>query len=75
MSVGLPLMQSLFTPLAKSVFVHLGLTAVVSATDAAIEKKIYGSDTTKLVFSNENLNDVMKIVKSLEESSLLIKRC
>ena len=75
MSVGLPLMQSLFTPLAKNVFVHLGLTAVVSATDAAIEKKIYGSGTTKLVFSNENLNDVMKIVKSLEESSLLIKRC
>ena len=28
---------------------------------------------TTLIVSNENLNDVMKIVKSLEESGLLIK--
>ena len=29
--------------------------------------------TTKLIFSNEDLNDNMKVGKTLEESSLLIK--
>ena len=28
---------------------------------------------TTLVFSNEDLNDIIKLVKSLEESGLLIK--
>ena len=34
---------------------------------------MFGSGTTTLVFSNEDLNDIMKIIKSLEESGLLIK--
>ena len=50
----------------------LGLTAA-SATDAAIQKKIFGSDMTTLIISNEELNDIMKTIKSLEESCLLIK--
>ena len=33
---------------------------------------MFGSGTTTLLFSNEDLNDIMKIVKSLEESGLLI---
>ena len=36
----LPLMKSVFRPLAKSVLVPLGLTAAASVTDAAIQKKI-----------------------------------
>ena len=44
-----------------------------SAADAAIQKKIYGSRMTALVISNEEVDDVMKIVKSVEESGLLIK--
>ena len=47
-----PLM-SVRLPLAKSVLELLGLTASASATDAAIQKKIYGSNTTTLVFSNK----------------------
>ena len=43
------------------------------ATYAAIQKKIYGSGTTVLIISNEGMGDVMKIVKSLEESGLIIK--
>ena len=34
---------------------------------------MFGSGTTTLVFSNEDLNDIMKIIKSIEESGLLIK--
>ena len=44
----------------------------MSAADATIQKKIYGSGIT-LIISNEDMEDIMKIVKSLEESGLLIK--
>ena len=46
----------------------------MSAADAAIQKKTYGSCTTALITSNEEMEDIIKIVKSLEESGLLIKR-
>ena len=48
----------------------LGLTAGVTATDAAIQKKILGSEMTALIISNEEMDDITKIVKSLEESGL-----
>ena len=51
----------------------LGLTAAVLATDVAIHKKMFGSGFTTLIISNEEMNDIMKIVKCLEESGLLIK--
>ena len=63
-------MKTVLKPLAK---IPLGLTAAASATDAAILKKMFGSGTPTLLFSNEDLNDVMKIVNFLEESGLLIK--
>ena len=49
------------------------LTAAPSATDSAIQKRIFGSGTTKLGFSNEDLSNIMKIVKPLEHVGLLIK--
>ena len=45
----------------------------MSATDAATPKKIHGSGTTLLIISNEEMEDIMKIVKSLKESALLMK--
>ena len=45
----------------------------MSATDAAVQKKKYGSSTTSLIISNEEMKDIMNIVPSLEELSLLIK--
>ena len=60
-------------PLAKSVLIPLRLTAVAAATDAAIHKKMFGSGSTKLMISNEEIEDIMRKVKSLEESGLLIK--
>ena len=67
-TAGLPLMKGVFTPLAKSVLLSVGLSAGMSAADAAIQKKIYGSGVTALIISNEEMEDIMKIVKSLEES-------
>ena len=61
-------------PLAKSVLISLGLIAAASATDGAIRKKVFGSDVTTSIILNEEMNDIMKIVKSLEESSLCNKR-
>ena len=53
--------------------IPLGLTAAAaSATDATITKKKFGSGTT-LMISNDEINDIMKIIKSREEYGLLIK--
>ena len=49
----------------------LGLTNAASATDAIIEKKIDWSGTRTLVFSNEYVNDIIKIIKYLTESGFL----
>ena len=34
---------------------------------------MFGSGNTTLIISNEEINDIMKIVKSLEEYGLLMK--
>ena len=69
----LPLIRNVLKLLAKSVLIPLGLTAAASATDAVIHKKMFGSGNTTLIISNEEMNDIMKIAKSLEEFGLLIK--
>ena len=53
-------------PLAKGVLIPLRLTAAASATDAAIHKKMFGSVNATLIISNEEMNDIMKIFKSLD---------
>ena len=53
MTAGLPLMKSVDTPLAKSVLLPLGLSAGMSAVDAAIQREIYGSRITVLLISNK----------------------
>ena len=45
-----------------------------SAADAGIHKKILGSgNNITLIISNDEINDIIKIVKSLEDSGLLLK--
>ena len=39
------LIRNVLKPLAKCVFIPLGLTASASATDAVIHKKVFGSGT------------------------------
>ena len=49
--------------LAKNILAPLGITAPTSVTDAGIQKKMqHGSGTTTLIISNEEMNDIMKIV-------------
>ena len=70
---GLPLIKNVIKPLAKIVLIPLGLTTAASAADAGIHKKILGSGTTTLIISNEEMNDIMKIVQALEDSNILLK--
>ena len=60
-------------PFAKNVLAPLGITAAASALDAGIKKKIHGSGNTTLIISNEEMNDIMKIVQGLEDSNILLK--
>ena len=66
-------MKNLLTPIAKSVLIIFLLTVAASPTDAVNLKKILGSGRAQLIISNEKMEDITKIVKSLEESSFLIK--
>ena len=62
LKTGLPVIKNIIKKLAKSVLIPLGLTAAVSAADAGIHKKILGPANTTLIISNEEMNDIMKIV-------------
>ena len=65
-------MKYVVKPLAKSVLIPLELTAAPSAADAVIHKTIFGSGTTTLITSKDEMED-MKMVNSFEDSGLLIK--
>ena len=70
------LIKNVIKPLAKSVLISLGLTAAASAVDTGIRKKILGSghnNATTLIIPNNEIEDIDKIVKSLEHSALLLK--
>ena len=83
LKTGLPLITNVIKPLTKNVLIPLGLTAAVAAADAGIHKKILGSGhnrpsssfllNTALIISNDEIQDIIKIVKSLEDSGLLVK--
>ena len=79
LKTGLPLLKNVIKPLTKSVIIPLGLTAAASAADAGILKKILGSgnhsshNNTILTTSNDERKDIIRIVKSLEHSGLLLK--
>ena len=75
----LPKLNKPAISLGKNVLAPLGLNAAMSATDVAIQKNIYGggnsknSSTKTVKFSNEDLNDMTKIVKALEHSDVLME--
>ena len=60
-------------PLAKKSLIPLSITTAASTIDVAIQKKMFEWSTTTLIVSNEEMNDIIKIVQFLEESGFLIK--
>ena len=60
-------------PLPKNLLAPLGLSAAMSAIDGSIKKKMFGSGATTLIISNDEMDDILKIVKSLENSGVLLK--
>ena len=74
LNTGLLFIKNVIKPLAESVLIPLGLTAAALAADAGIHKKILGSvNMTTLIVSNDEIEDIIEIVKSLENSDLLLK--
>ena len=74
LKTGLPLMKSVIQPLAKSFLIPLGLTAAASLASAGIHKKILGSGhNTTLIISNDEMEDILKEVKSLKDSGLSLE--
>ena len=67
-----PLMK-VAIPSAKNVLAPLGITAAASAVDAGIQKTIHGSGNTTFIVSNEEMNDIIKIIQALENSNILLK--
>ena len=59
-------------PLAKNLLAALGLTAAMSAIDGSIQKKIHGSGI-KLIIEEEDMQDIIKIIKKLENYDILLK--
>ena len=76
-------MENVIKKITKSVLIPLQLTAAAAAADARIHKNVLGSGkspldlakhtTTTLTMSNDEIPDIIKIVKSLEDSGLLLK--
>ena len=68
LETGLPLIGNVLKPLGKGVLITTELTEAVSATDKAIHKKMFESEFTTLIISNDDIEDIVRIVKFLEES-------
>ena len=66
-----PLMKVVL-PLAKNVLAPLGLAVSISVIDGSIQKKIHGSGV-KLIIEQEDIKDILKIIKALENSDILLK--
>ena len=59
--------------IGKNILAPLGLSAAMSAADTAILKKMYGSGNTTLIISNDDMDDLIKIITALEEHDILLK--
>ena len=70
--LAVPLMKVAIL-LAKNILASLGIAAAASAIDVGIQKKIHESGTTTLIISDEEMNDIIKIVQALEDSNILLK--
>ena len=74
LKTGLTLIGNVLKSLTKNVLVPLELTATASAIGTAVQKKLFSSGTTTLMFSIKDLSDIMKLIKSLKDSGLFTKK-
>ena len=65
--------MKLAVPLTKNILAPLGITAAAPAIDTRIQKKMHSLGRKTLISSNEEMNDIMKIVQALEDSNILSK--
>ena len=72
--ITLTFLKNSTKPLIKNFLIPLGLTTAASVANAGIHKTILWSRTTTLKISNDEMKDTLKIVKSLEDSGLLLGR-
>ena len=69
LKTGLPFIGNVLKSLAKSILIPLGLTAAASATDAAIHKKMFGSDTRpsdlalRMLYERKVFNYVIRLFR------------
>ena len=69
--IAVPFPKNVLAPLGQH---NIRITAAASALDAGIQKKKkHGSGITTLIISNEEMNDIIKIVQTLEDSNILLK--
>ena len=62
-------------PSAKNILALLGITAAALEIAAGILKsKIHGSGNESLIVSNEEINDIIKLIQALEDSNILLRR-
>ena len=60
-------MNDMLKPLAKNVLIPLGLKAATSATSRVIQMKFFDSGMRTLINLNEEMDDIMRKVKSLKK--------
>ena len=66
------LLMKVAVPLAKNILALLGITAAAAAIDAGMQNNIHGSVETTLIILNKEMNDIKKIVQTLEDSHILL---
>ena len=72
LKTGLPLIKNVIKPLVKGVLIPLGLTAQQQMQEY-IKKILRSGNNTTLKISSDEMKDIIEIVKSLEDSDLLLK--
>ena len=70
-------MKNVVKPLAQSVSMQLGTIRInsssISNKSISNQKKVFELGLTKFMISDEEMDDIMKIIKYLHKSGLLIK--
>ena len=65
--------MQLAVALAKNILDPLGVTAAASAIDAGFPKNNNNTWKATLIISNEEMDDILMIVQTLEDSNILLK--